>query len=911
MQNLKKIFSILIILSLVLTAVPVSFAAENDVINYRNEINEFKKMGIVDYDLQSETLITRGEFAHLLVRFLGVSEESLNESVQLFYDVQIDHKDFQAVSYCARLGYMVGYGDNIFQPDKKLVAEEVFKPVILALGYGYKATIYGGNQAAYMQVANELGMLKGIDLPYGEYIFHEEAVKLLHNLLDTPVMVTTGISDGEISYSVDPEKTVLTEYHKMKRLTGILKATDVAGISGYTAQGDNECIVDGIKFNFTDTMVRTLLGYKVDVLYSIDEITKNTIITCQSADDMNKVTVHKESVGLFRSGSFVYFDENDKTNTLKVALDFEFFYNGKNHTFDETLIANSTYGYFELLSSKSNSTYDIVKFYDFKTLVVDRVSLDRELIQSASASDGMLNFDSYVYKSVFVDSNGEYFNIRDLKQNDVITYTLYENYIYAVVSQGSVSGIITELNKPEYEVFIDGVSYKLSGDKNVTLYPTLNVNQEVSGYIDCFGNITGVKLKNKNKLENIFLPIKMFKATEAGETTPGVKVYSFETNELKQIYFADNVKVNGSAGIDSLDNYSLLETTLFKDGTNHPCVLKINSKGLITVIETSKFVSDYLSTEDGLTTMLNNENLVHYNSTASFRSEAYTNPSTRAFMIPDDLSTAKADEFVELTSLPKDNLSRYVSVYTDSKENRYATIVLYKKSQYYKFPSKLVTGIITRITEAIDEDGDRYKKIYVTCDGVEDFFIVDNSELLDDFQPTSTQYYFRPAIKAGELNIGDYISYVKDDDGKLVLFNCFWKADKAGNIEDLYDSGKSQDKVTIDGVELDIDLGIGDGLKSTYQYFASSNRVTFSEVLALDSEFIKIKSNVIGAGKTTSFYDKIESIRYDGLQSVMVIEGCGTPNVKVYDASIEDIMLEDKIVFHSQSYILKRIFIIR
>jgi len=896
MQNLKKIFSILIILSLVLTVVPHVYAEDTDVINYKNEINEFKKMGIVDYDLQSETLITRGEFAHLLVRFLGVNEESLNESVQLFYDVPIAHKDFQAVSYCARLGYMVGYGDNIFQPDKKLVAEEVFKPIILALGYGYKAETYGGNQAAYMQVAKELGMLKGIDLPYGENLFHEEVVKLLHNLLNTPVVVTTGIKEGEISYSVDPNKTILTEYHKMKRLTGVLKATDIAGVSGYTAQGENECIVDGIKFNFTDPMVRTLLGYKVDVLYSIDEITKNTIITCRSADDMNKVTVLKESVGLFRSGSFVYFDENDKTQTLKVSLDFEFIYNGKNQRYNENLINNATYGYFELLSSKSNSTYDIVKFYDFKTLVVDRVSLDRELIQSASASDGMLNYDSYVYKSVFVDGNGEYFDLKDLRQNDVITYSLYENYIFAIVSRGFVSGLITEKNSSDNEILIDGAGYKLSGDKS-SLYPSLNVNLEISGYLDFFGNITGVKIKNKNKLENIFIPIKMFKTTEAGETTPGLKAFSLETMELKQVYFDDMVKLNGSR-INVLDNYLAIENTLFANGTNHPIVLKINSKDLVTTVETSKLATDYASTEDGLTTMIDNVNLIHYNSTGSFRSEAYTNPSTRAFMIPNDLQNAKAEEVVELNSVPTDNLSRYVSVYTDSKENRYATLVLYKKSNYYRFPSRLATGIITKVTEAVDDEGGKYRKVYVKCDGVEDFFLSDDSELIDQFQPTSTQYYYRPAIKSGELNIGDYISYVKDDDGKLVLFNCFWKADKAGSIPDKYDG-------TVD------DLGIGDGLKSTYQQFAATNRVTFSEVIGIDSEFIKIKSDIIGAGTTTTFLDKIESLKYDAVQSVTVIEGCGTPNIKIYDASIEDIMLEDKIVFHSYAYVLKRIIIIR
>ena len=889
MRLFKKTISILMILTMVLSVAPAYAAettttsAEYTEMKYLNEINELKAIGIIDYDLQNESLITRGEFAHLLVRFMGVDPASLNEPSQLFYDVPITHKYFQEISYCARQGYMLGYGNNIFQPDKKLVAEEVFKPIITALGYGYKAAGYGSNTTAYIQAAKEIGMINGITVPYGENLFSEEVAKIFHNLLEIPMVITKGISADGTSYTIDPNKTVLSEMHKMARHTGVLVATDIAGISGYSATAEDTCVIDGVTFNFTDPMVRTYLGYKIDFLYSIDEITLNDIIICQIKDDMNKLSVFKEDVVTFRSGTFAYINEYDKVETVKVPLDFEFIYNGKNQSFDDALIENAKYGYYELLSSEDNSTYDIVKFYDFKTLVVDRTSLDREFIQGSSTTEGMINYDSLVYKTTFVDTNGNFFNVKNLRKNDVIAYIQNGNFIYGIVSRGFASGVITELNTADSEVFIDGVAYKLSGDK-MDLYTTFKANLKVSVYIDCFGNIARVDVSKNDTIAGVCLPIKLYTQTEANEKTAGIKVYDFSLQNFRELLMDDYVEIDGTK-YNSLTQYATIESLIISTSNPKPVVIKTTSKDMVRSIETAKKASEYGEGEDGFTVVMDNIKIGYYRPLETYYGEAYTNILTTFFIIPDDITTATADEF-KLAEAPKDNTQRYVSAFTNSKDNVYSTLVLYAKTEYYTMPSRPITGIIKRITESVTDDGDKFKKIYINANGEELVSFVRDPELVDIFKPATGTYYYQPDIKLKDLKVGDIISYVLDDEGYIVRFNCHWKAET-------------------------------NSLKSGAQTFASSNRYAFvKEVLGFNGDFMKVKLDILTASKltadltlssTSTKIDKVENLKLNEVTQVMVIDANGNS----YESSIAEICAGDQLLIYSESYRLKRIFIIK
>lgn len=366
----------------VLVLVPSAFSAETndttaEVINtnkFENEVEILKAIGIITFDLQGEELITRGAFADLLVRFLGFDPATLSEPDQLFFDVPVTHEYFQPIAYCARQGYMVGYGDGIFQPNKMITPEEAIKPIVNALGYDYKAVAYGNNLAAYLSVAKEIGLLKGIELPYGEGMFQEEAAKLLYNVLETPLVTVTGVSEENYTYSVDPAKTALSVYHKMARTTGALAATDVTGILGFETAGLGQCVVNGAVYNFTDPLIRTYIGREVDVIYSIDELSLNDVVILRLKDENHGVMVAEEDVVSFTSGKLSYMEEDGNVISYNVSMDFEFIYNGKSTRYKESIIKDAKYGYFELYSSKGENRYDIVVFNDYKTTVVEMVS---------------------------------------------------------------------------------------------------------------------------------------------------------------------------------------------------------------------------------------------------------------------------------------------------------------------------------------------------------------------------------------------------------------------------------------------------------------------------------------------------------------------------------------------------------
>jgi len=891
---MRKLLCSVLVLMQILVFVPDAFAAEsnditaesvlNNTNKFENEVKELKEIGIITFDLQGEELITRGGFADLLVRFSGIDPETLSEPSQLFFDVPVTHEYFQSIAFCTRQGYMVGYGDGIFQPNKMITPEEAIKPIIKALGYDYKAVPYGNNSAAYISVAKEIGMLKGIELPYGEGMFQEEAAKLLHNVLEIPLVTVTGVSEKDYKYSIDPKKTALSVYHKMARTTGALAATDITGIFGFEAMAYGRCVVNGGIFNFTDPLVRTYIGREVDVLYSIDEASLNDVIILQLKDKNHGVMISEEDFVSFTAGKFRYMKDDDKVRSYNVSMNFEFIYNGKSARYNESLIEDAEYGYFELYSSKGDNNYDVVVFNDYKTTVVEMVSPNNEVIHGTTSLDKIINYDSTDYISVFVDDKGRAMDPSNISKHDVITYYKNGDYIFAMVKRHTISGVINEINDDESEISIDGTVYGLSGDKK-SLYSAFKTSYQVDAYLDIFLNIAGMDLTNPNKLDNIYIPIKAYKKVEAGEEIPGLKVYDLSEKAFKGIFFAKKVVINNTE-TDPVADYDFIVNILF-DGVNvRPVILTINSENKIRMIETPKAASAYSDNQDGFTTAIDNTSLYYVKSIAGFSNGAvYANAYTRYFILPDaaEITTADEMEFFEGVA-PTDNMKRTVSVYADSKNNPYAKLVIYKKADYYGLPSRPGYAVIKKIAETVNEDGEKFKKIYCECDGVEYTLLSDNPDLKDMFTPAANTWYYKDDIYVKDLGVGDIISYTADDRGVLQKFNCVWKADTGS-------------------------------LKSTYQNFAADSRVVYSEILGIDNEFIKIKSDVLSATKvgneglasSTTSFGVVEYIKHDTLESVTVIGANGNS----FTAALSDLSIGDKVVINMQSSKLKRIFIIK
>ena len=79
--------------------------------------------------------------------------------------------------------------DGTFSPDSPVTNEQAVKMIVCALGYGVKADRMGGFPFAYMKLADELEILKGLEVTGSAPALRDDVIKMIYNALDIPLMM--------------------------------------------------------------------------------------------------------------------------------------------------------------------------------------------------------------------------------------------------------------------------------------------------------------------------------------------------------------------------------------------------------------------------------------------------------------------------------------------------------------------------------------------------------------------------------------------------------------------------------------------------------------------------------------------------------------------------------------------------
>lgn len=197
---MKKILSIILISTLLLASITV-FAEET--VDYVSELAKYSVIkGDPDGNMRLSDNLTRGEAATLLVRLYGFTPEtSAAAPANEFLDME-NHWACNAVMIAKGLKIIDEAKGEAFNPDESIKSEDFIKMIICLLGYKEVAEQRGGNPVGYLINASQIGVTKGVALATGQYITREEAVKLLYNSLDIPLMVQTFFGEDRVEYGL-------------------------------------------------------------------------------------------------------------------------------------------------------------------------------------------------------------------------------------------------------------------------------------------------------------------------------------------------------------------------------------------------------------------------------------------------------------------------------------------------------------------------------------------------------------------------------------------------------------------------------------------------------------------------------------------------------------------------------------
>lgn len=206
----KKISAMLLALCLLCGLVlPCACAAGED-----GALRTIQALGILNGDssgnLNLDSSVTRAEFAKMLSAASRYKDTLSGEGTgySLFKDVKSSHWASEYIRLAIQEGWMIGYTDGTFRPDRTVTLEEACTTLLRVLGYD-TSSLAGSFPSAQLNKAAALGLRDQLGRRQGETLTRRDCVTLFYNLLTAQTSggqvyaVTLGytVTDGRVDDS--------------------------------------------------------------------------------------------------------------------------------------------------------------------------------------------------------------------------------------------------------------------------------------------------------------------------------------------------------------------------------------------------------------------------------------------------------------------------------------------------------------------------------------------------------------------------------------------------------------------------------------------------------------------------------------------------------------------------------------
>ena len=189
---------------------------------FATDTAELEKYEIIkgdpDGNMRLDDNLTRAEAVTLLTRLYGFNPETSDAAPANNFPDMENHWACNAAMIAKGLRIVDKVDGEAFNPDENIPAEEFIKMVICLLGYQEVAEQHGGSPHGYLIKASQLGVTKGVSISTGRFVTRKDAVQMLSNSLDIPLMVMTSFSFSEANeYTIMDGKNGV-EYRSLRTM---------------------------------------------------------------------------------------------------------------------------------------------------------------------------------------------------------------------------------------------------------------------------------------------------------------------------------------------------------------------------------------------------------------------------------------------------------------------------------------------------------------------------------------------------------------------------------------------------------------------------------------------------------------------------------------------------------------------
>ncbi|MEG2583286.1 MAG: S-layer homology domain-containing protein [Oscillospiraceae bacterium] len=700
--------------------------------------------------------ISRGEFARELVYILGKSENLLNDTKMVYYDVPPESEYFSYINTIKALGYMSGSGDNRFLPNEPITITDAVTTLVKVLGYDVVAKEIG-YPAGYISKAYSLNLLDGVAAGAEEDLTSKQLVMIFCNMLECPVMSVKTYGDVP-EYTVNNDSNFLEEYHKIFWKNGRIDGNYLDSFGkGLSNLSENKISIDGEEYSLSDEMkyINDYLGYYVKVYYK--EVNDNMNILYFVKNSQNELIIDSSDMRGFKNGKLSYVGKDGKvTKEVNIPKSTTIIYNGMVESTYMDDIFNIKNGSIELLGNNSGG-FDIIKIYSYNDYFVSGVSKEEKNIFFKNSND-VLKLNDFK-ETIIRDANGMTIKFEDIIPNTILSVGKSldnEKCVYIVKSDRVIKGKIDMVTKGDKDYIgnipenfkIGDITYKSGEAFSRNSKKTFSPGNEVAIYLNYQGLMAYAETQNVSVNTDWKYGFLMNAAiTNKFSGTIEFKIF---TSDAKAKVYKGIEKINMDG--EKMTDASILKLLKTKNGVEEPEVVSQLIKYRLSNDEISMIDTAIVGKNENKETSLSldvPEETRRFSlegmrlvSPVEYNMNIRVDNQTCIFTVPLDLDERRSDEkgygIKNFGYFQNQKSYEHILAYDIDFKNGDLTPVLVQYGAGMETEYGESTIIVDEIATTLDDDGVPTKKLYgVTRKGERVEFEANDEEILKGEKPVT------------------------------------------------------------------------------------------------------------------------------------------------------------------------------
>lgn len=720
----------------------------SSVSEYSGSIETLKKLKILDWETDetnADKKVTRGEFVRLVTNIVTGLNYPVNYQVAVFGDVSIDSV-LSNILYTAKgYGIVSGSEDGYFYPDRPITAQEAYKILAVALGYGASAESLGGYPSGYLNACIRAGLKQKNIYGFNENLTLKQAADFLTDALEYSVM-KTGISSEGIYYEKDSSSTWINSAMGISVYEGVMTSNSITSLTDSNSASSKYTVIDEKKFGFNDNC-DSLLGLKVKCYY---EEKKNsaypTALCIVKSDDNKSLFIDCDNIikGSFKDRRLKYYSEGDREKEVKIPSDVYVIYNNEAVSVYGSDLFDIDYGIIEFINNDSDSGYDVIKILEYENLVVGAVNHDDAVVADKYSGRVLDLSDSNDRIVKIYNEAGKLTELKDISEGNVLSFCIGndEKIVTAYISSKTVCGMIESISNKRDETYYEILSREMRAAKDLNFdMSDLRTGVEGTAYLNVFGEISDFEKSGAE--DGLIYLIKADFETNGLKNDFKIKALCAD-DSVKIFNVSKNLTVNGEKC------KAIIEKGEMPDDLKRGALMLtcLNSDGEICRIDTAD------KPQSALHSFGESETLVYYSPQKTFGGRWFCAPEAKVFFIPQDTASADDDDYrIGSVSEFVGDVKYIVRGYAAGDGQYYAQAVEAVDDGEIKLYGNECT-VVKSIKKAINDEGENVNLIEVggyTVD-VRSYY-TKNESILSDAKPGDVILYnaVNGVITRGEI----------------------------------------------------------------------------------------------------------------------------------------------------------------